>query len=142
MSAGRGVMHSEFNPSRTEPAHLLQIWLLPDVTDIEPGYEQKHFDAASKRGRLCLIASPDGRDGSVRMHQDAALYATLLDGRDAVVHHVAAGRKAYIHVARGQVSVDGQLLEAGDAAKIVATGDVTLRDAVGAEVLLFDLVDA
>lgn len=141
MSAGRGVMHSEFNPSRTEPAHLLQIWLLPDVTGIEPGYEQKTFDAASKRGRLCLIASRDGHDGSLRIHQDAALYAALLDGHDAAVHRLAAQRKAYVHVARGQVAVNGRLLEAGDAAKIVATGDVALDDAAGAEVLLFDLAD-
>lgn len=141
MSAGRGVMHSEFNPSRTEPAHLLQIWLLPEVTGIEPGYEQKHFDDKSKRGRLCLVASRDGRDGSLLIHQDAALYAALLDGRDAAVHRLAAQRKAYVHVARGQVAVNGQLLEAGDAAKITATGEVTLDDAVGAEVLLFDLAD-
>jgi redox-sensitive bicupin YhaK (pirin superfamily) len=139
MSAGRGVMHSEFNPSKTEPAHLLQIWLLPDVTGIEPGYEQKHFDSASKRGQLRLIASRDGRDGSLRIHQDAALYAALLDGPDAVVHRLAADRKAYVHIARGQVAVDGQLLEAGDAAKIDAIGEVRLDHAVGAEVLLFDL---
>lgn len=136
MSAGRGVMHSEFNPSKTEPAHLLQIWLLPDVTGIEPGYEQKHFDSASKRGQLRLIAS---RDGSLLIHQDAALYAALLDGPDAVVHRLAADRKAYVHIARGQVAVDGQLLEAGDAAKIDAIGEVRLDHAVGAEVLLFDL---
>lgn len=141
MSAGRGVMHSEFNPSKTEPAHLLQIWLLPDVAGIEPGYEQKHFDDVSKRGRLRLIASPDGRDGSLRIHQDAALYAALLDGRDVAVHRLAAERKAYVHVARGQVTVNGRLLEAGDAAKITATGEVTLDNAVGAEVLLFDLAD-
>ncbi|MGH8601010.1 MAG: pirin family protein [Burkholderiales bacterium] len=139
MSAGRGVMHSEFNPSGTEPAHLLQIWLLPDVTGIEPGYEQKHFDPASKRGQLRLIASRDGRDGSLRIHQDAALYAALLDGPDAVVHRLAANRKAYVHIARGQVAVNGQLLEAGDAAKIGAIGEVRLDHAVGAEVLLFDL---
>lgn len=139
MSAGRGVMHSEFNPSKTEPAHLLQIWLLPDVTGIEPGYEQKHFDSASKRGQLRLIASRDGRDGSLLIHQDAALYAALLDGPDAVVHRLAADRKAYVHIARGQVAVDGQLLEAGDAAKIDAIGEVRLDHAVGAEVLLFDL---
>jgi redox-sensitive bicupin YhaK (pirin superfamily) len=139
MSAGRGVMHSEFNPSKTEPAHLLQIWLLPDVTGIEPGYEQKHFDSASERGQLRLIASRDGRDGSLLIHQDAALYAALLDGPDAVVHRLAADRKAYVHIARGQVAVDGQLLEAGDAAKIDAIGEVRLDHAVGAEVLLFDL---
>lgn len=139
MNAGRGVMHSEFNPSKTEPAHLLQIWLLPDVTGIEPGYEQKHFDPASKRGQLRLIASRDGRDGSLRIHQDAALYAALLDGPDAVVHRLAADRKAYVHIARGQVAVSGQLLEAGDAAKIDAIGEIRIDHAVGAEVLLFDL---
>src|ERR1700675_2039262 len=100
MSAGKGVRHSEFNPSRNELVHLLQIWIEPEVTGIAPGYEEKHFDAASKRGRLRLIASRDGREGSVTIHQDAAVYAALLDGEERAIHALASGRKAYVHVAR------------------------------------------
>jgi quercetin 2,3-dioxygenase len=139
MSAGTGVRHSEFNPSPGEPVHFLQIWIQPAVTGIAPGYEEKHFDAASKRGRLRLVASPDGRDGSVSIRQDAYLYATLLDGAERVAHAVAPGRKSYVHVARGKVTANGQPLAAGDALKATDVGEIVLERADGAEVLLFDL---
>jgi redox-sensitive bicupin YhaK (pirin superfamily) len=139
MSAGRGVRHSEFNASQTEPVHLLQIWIEPNVTGIEPGYEEKHFSDSQKRGRLRLIASPGGSDGSVTIHQDARVYAALLDGPDTVTHTLAAGRKAYVHVARGAVSVNGEPLAGGDGARISGESSIVLRDASKAEVLLFDL---
>jgi redox-sensitive bicupin YhaK (pirin superfamily) len=140
MSAGTGVTHSEFNHSRDDLVHFLQIWILPAVTGIAPGYEEKYFDAASKRCRLRLIASDDGRDGSVKIHQDAAVYAALLDGDERVTHALAAGRKAYVHVARGNVTVNGQALVAGDAAKISGEAAVAMTDGKNAEVLLFDLI--
>jgi len=139
MSAGRGVMHSEFNPSPDEPTHLLQIWIEPDQTGVEPSYEEKHFDRASRQGRLRLIASRDGSEGSVRIHQDARLYATLLDGDDRVEHPLVAGRRAYVHVARGEVRVNGEPLAAGDALKAEGERAVVLEKASNAEVLLFDL---
>jgi quercetin 2,3-dioxygenase len=139
MSAGTGVRHSEFNPSPGELVHFLQIWIEPDVRGIPPGYEEKHFDAASKRGQLRLVASPDGRDGSVRIHQDAYLYAALLDGEERVTHRVAPGRKGYVHVARGKVTAIGQPLGAGDALKVTDVAEIVLEHGVGAEVLLFDL---
>jgi redox-sensitive bicupin YhaK (pirin superfamily) len=139
MSAGTGVRHSEFNPSPEELVHLLQIWIEPAVTGIAPGYEEKHFDAASKRGRLRLIAAGDGRDGSVTVHQDAAVYAALLDGAEHATHALAPGRKAYVHVARGGVKVNGQALGAGDAVKISGEPAITLNNGKDAEVLLFDL---
>ncbi|MGH8810171.1 MAG: pirin family protein, partial [Noviherbaspirillum sp.] len=103
MSAGTGVRHSEYNPSPTEPVHFLQIWIEPNVVDNAPGYEEKHFDAASKKGCLRLIASPDGRDGSVSIQQDATIYASILNGDDRVEHRLVAGRNGYVHVARGSV---------------------------------------
>src|SRR3954464_13003830 len=118
MSAGTGVRHSEFNASSDEPVHLLQIWIEPEVNGIAPGYEEKHFDPASRRGHLRLIASRDGRDGSVTIHQDAAVYAALLDGSEAARHPHEAERKTYLHVARGSVAVNGTALTAGDAIKI------------------------
>jgi len=139
MSAGTGVMHSEFNASREETVHLLQIWIEPNVTGIAPGYEEKHFDAASKRGRLRLIASPDGRDGSVVIHQDAAVYATLLDGNERVIHLLAAGRGAYVYVARGTVTVNGQTLAAGDALQAETADEIVFEKSEKAELLLFDL---
>lgn len=140
MSAGKGVMHSEFNASKEAPAHLLQIWIEPNVSEITPSYEEKNFDAAEKRGKLRLIASPDGRDGSVTIHQDADLYAGLLDGAERVILPLRAGRKAYLHVARGQVNVNGRQLEAGDALKVVNETEIEISDGQQAEVLLFDLV--
>lgn len=139
MSAGTGVSHSEFNHSREEPVHLLQIWLLPDRRGHEPGYEQKHFADAEKRGRLRLIASPDGRDGSVSVHQDVRVYAALLDGDEAVSHEIERGRVAWIHVARGAVAVNGQALEAGDGAPIDTAGLLQFNDGEQAEILLFDM---
>jgi redox-sensitive bicupin YhaK (pirin superfamily) len=139
MSAGTGVRHSEFNHSPTQPVHFLQIWIAPSVQGIAPGYEEKHFDAASKRGQLRLIASPDGSEGSVRIHQDAQIYAALLDDAEQVQHVMAPGRRAYVHVARGAVSVNGVALAAGDAAKLDDETMITLNHGDAAEVLLFDL---
>jgi redox-sensitive bicupin YhaK (pirin superfamily) len=139
MSAGRGVQHSEFNHSKDGVTHFLQIWIEPNVRGIPPGYEQKHFDAASKRGRLCLVASPDGAEGSVTIHQDARLYVTLFDGAERVRHALAPGRKAYVHVARGALTVNGTPLGAGDALKASGVADIVLEKGEGAEALLFDL---
>jgi len=139
MSAGTGVQHSEFNPSPSEVVHLLQIWIEPDVTGIKPSYEEKHFDAASKRGKLRLIASRDGRDGSVTIHQDASVYAALIDGSERASHRLASGRKAYVHVARGKVTVSGRALAAGDALKADGESTLVLEHGTKAEVLLFDL---
>jgi hypothetical protein len=132
-------MHSEFNHAEDGVTHFLQIWIEPNVIGIAPSYEQKHFDAASKRGRLRLVGSPDGRDGSVTIHQEAFLYAGLLDGADRIVHRLEPGRRAYLHVARGAVTANGQALEAGDALKVVGDGELALERALDAEVLLFDL---
>jgi hypothetical protein len=139
MSAGTGVRHSEYNPSEREGVHFLQIWIEPGARGVAPSYEEKNFDAASKRGRLRLIASPDGREGSVTIHQDALVYASLLDGAETAVHALAAGRKAYVHVARGEVTANGQPLRAGDALKADGEREIRLEGGRGAEVLLFDL---
>jgi quercetin 2,3-dioxygenase len=139
MSAGKGVLHSEFNHAKDAVTHFLQIWIEPNVTGIPPSYEQKHFDAASKRGKLRLVASPDGREGSVMIHQDAFLYAALLDGNDRVVHRIEPGRRVYLHVARGELTTNGQALEAGDALKVVDAAELALEGAKDAEVVLFDL---
>ena len=139
MSAGTGVRHSEYNPSADEGVHFLQIWIEPGVRGVAPSYEERHFDAASKRGRLRLIASRDGREGSVTIHQDAQVYAALLDGTESATHAVAAGRKAYVHVARGEVTVNGQPLRAGDALKATGEREIRLDGGRDAEVLLFDL---
>ena len=140
MSAGTGVQHSEFNPSPDERAHLLQIWIEPNVTGIEPGYEEKHFASALRRGRLRLIAANGGRDGAVHIHQDAAVYAALIDLDERADHPLAAGHKAYVHVARGNVTVNGQRLAAGDALKISGEPAVAIERGEDAEILLFDLV--
>ena len=139
MSAGTGVRHSEFNPSKTDGVHFLQIWIEPGVKGIAPSYEEKHFDAASKRGKLRLVASSDAREGSVKLHQDASLYAALVYGAEKVTHTLAAGRRAYVHVARGSVSVNAQALAAGDALKLSELSEITLEHGDKAEVLLFDL---
>jgi len=139
MSAGTGVMHSEFNASDKEGVHFLQIWIEPSRRGIAPGYEEKRFEADSKRGRLRLIASPDGADGSVTIHQDARLYASLLDGDDRVEHEVAEGRRIYVHVVRGEVEANGEKLAAGDALKVTGENRVRLERARDAEILLFDL---
>ena len=139
MSAGRGVLHSEFNPSTADGVHFLQIWIEPAERGVAPGYEEKHFDAASKRGRLRLIASPDGRDGSVTIHQDAFVHAALLDGAESAALAIAEGRRAYVHVARGEVSANGQRLAAGDALKVTGEREVRLDTGRESEVIVFDL---
>jgi hypothetical protein len=139
MSAGTGVKHSEFNASQDEQAHLLQIWILPQRAGDQPGYEEKRFDDADKRGRLRIVASPDGRDGSVTIHSDASIYAALIDGAEQAALPLPAGRRAYVHVARGALTVNGEALAAGDAAMIVDAETVTLEQGRDAEVLLFDL---
>ncbi len=141
MSAGTGVRHSEFNHSKEGATHFLQIWIEPNVQGIDPSYEEKHFDAASKRGKLKLIASPDGREGSVTVHADAMLYATFMSGEDRLEHRLEKNRRAYVHVARGSVSVNGIALVAGDALKVWGEATVELDKAADAEVLLFDLVE-
>ncbi len=139
MSAGTGVMHSEYNASRDETVHLLQIWLLPLARDTAPGYEEKRFADADKRGRLRVVASPDGRGGSVTIGADASIYAALIDGDERASWAVPAGRRVYVHVARGSLDVNGTPLAAGDAVKIEALDEVTLANGRSAEVLLFDL---
>ena len=139
MSAGTGVRHSEYNHDPANVTHFLQIWIEPDRTGAAPSYEQKHFDGAQKRGRLRLVASPDGREGSVRIHQDAYVYAALLDGAERAAHALRGGRRAYVHVARGNVTDNGRPLAAGDALKATETAEIVLENGVKAEVLLFDL---
>lgn len=139
MSAGRGVMHSEFNQSTERPVHLLQIWIMPNLYGIAPSYEEKRFSDADKRGRLRLVASADGRDGSVLIHADAALYAGRFDGGETAAYRLEVDRLAYVHVARGSLVVDGTTLEAGDALKVSAAGDIVFEGGRNAEVLLFDL---
>lgn len=139
MSAGTGVRHSEFNHSKSELTHFLQIWLLPRRAGIAPGYEQKHFAADSKRGRLALIAAEDGRNGAVTIHADAALYSGLFDGDEAAELPLAPGRLAYVHLVRGALQVNGQRLQAGDALKLQGEAAVRLGQGQGAEVLVFDL---
>jgi redox-sensitive bicupin YhaK (pirin superfamily) len=142
MSAGTGVRHSEFNASPTEALHFLQIWIVPNVTGIAPGYEEKHFTPGSKRGRLCLVASRDGRDGSVMIHQDAAVYASILEEGQRLEHRLAPGRIAYVHLITGSLEVNGQALKDGDGLKINAEQLVTFEHPEQAEVLLFDLPSA
>src|SRR5262245_48171908 len=139
MSAGRGVMHSEFNGSRDRPVHFLQIWIQPSVRGVDPSYEQKRFEPAEKRGKLRLIASPDGAQGSVRLHQDARVYAGLYDGTERATFEIAPDRQAYVHVARGKVGANGTALDAGDALKLADVAALTLSDGADAEVLVFDL---
>ena len=138
MSAGNGVRHSEFNHEKSKVTHFLQIWIEPAVRGIPPSYEQKHFAPAEKRGRLRLIASPDGIDGSVKVHQDARAYAGLFDGAERATHELRRGRLGYVHVARGRVEVNGQKLAAGDALKTDAA-QIRVEAGEQAEILLFDL---
>jgi hypothetical protein len=139
MSAGTGIRHSEFNHAEDKQTHLLQIWIEPNAYGIEPGYEEKHFDAKQKRGQLRLIASPDGQDDSVTIHQDARLYVGLFDGAERAGIDVAVGRRAYLHVARGEIQANGIALSAGDALKITDEPRIELTQGRQAEVLLFDL---
>jgi redox-sensitive bicupin YhaK (pirin superfamily) len=139
MSAGTGVVHSEFNASREEPVHFLQIWIVPERRGLAPGYEQKSFPEAERRGTLRLIGSRDGREGSVTIHQDVDLYAGLLDAGDRASVALRPGRHAWIHVARGEVMLDGRQLGPGDGAALVDPGAVELTGVARAEVLVFDL---
>jgi len=139
MSAGRGVQHSEFNPSKAAGVHFLQIWIEPSARGIAPSYEQANVATDAKRGKLALIAAPAGEGGAVALHQDARIFATLLDGAEHLSHALAVGRRAYVHVARGSLSVNGQALGTGDAVRIENESEVRLYDGHGAEVLLFDL---
>lgn len=139
MSAGKGVLHSEFNGSHSKPVHFLQIWIQPDVLGIAPEYEERHFSAAEKRGRLRLIASPDGAEGSVRIHQGARVHAGLFDGDEQASLRIGHGRLVYVHVARGKVLVNGTALGAGDAVKLADIAEVELGSGTDAEVIVFDL---
>lgn len=139
LSAGRGITHSEFNPSTTEGTHFLQIWITPRTMGSRPGYEQKHFSVVDRRGRLALIAAGDGRGGSVTVDQDVSLYAGLFDGDERAAYSVGPGRRVYVHVARGKVTVNGNPLEAGDALMAADPGQVEIASGQEAEVLVFDL---
>jgi redox-sensitive bicupin YhaK (pirin superfamily) len=139
MSAGTGVTHSEYNPSRTEELHLLQIWITPNRRGHPPGYEQKSVPEEDKRGRLRIIASPDGRDGSVTIHQDARVYAGVIEAGKPVTFESAAGRRSYVQVVKGAVDVNGIALEAGDGARIVEERAIEIAARRESEVLLFDL---
>jgi len=140
MSAGTGVQHSEFNASQTEPVHLYQIWMFPEKQGLKPTYDQKNFPEAEKRGKLRLVASPDGRNGSVQIRQDNELYAALLGEGESVKHELRKDRHAYVQVARGSVTLNGTKLEEGDGAAISAEKLVELTGVKDAEVLVFDLV--
>lgn len=139
MSAGTGVTHSEYNPSKAEELHLLQIWILPDRRGHNPGYEQREIGDAEKRGRLRLIASPDGRDGSVSIHQDARLYAGIVESGKPIAVTLTAGRRGYLQVVKGAVNVNGVALEAGDGARIAEESALEIGGREESEVLLFDL---
>ncbi len=139
MSAGTGVQHSEFNHAPAETTHFLQIWIEPDSAGVEPGYEQKTFSEAEKRGALRLVASKDGTDGSVHLHADAAMYAGLFDAGESAEVALDPARKAYVHLVRGRLTVNGQVLHAGDALRVQGESCLTLADGLDAEVLLFDL---
>jgi quercetin 2,3-dioxygenase len=139
MSAGSGVRHSEFNHAADKTTHFLQIWILPDRQGIAPGYEQKAFSAADKRGRLKLVASPDGRDGSVTIHADASIYAGLFDSAERAELALDNERLAYTHVVRGTVNINGKALAAGDAAKLVGESRLVIDQGHDAEVIVFDL---
>ena len=139
MSAGTGVRHSEFNHNRDELVHFLQIWIQPNQVGIPPSYEEKNFTPESKLGKLALIASPDGRNGSVLIHQNAEIYASIMNEGDSLQHALKAGRNGYVHVIRGAVTVNGVPLKAGDALKISDEAAITLEQAEAAELLVFDL---
>jgi redox-sensitive bicupin YhaK (pirin superfamily) len=139
MSAGTGVRHSEYNHARDATTHFLQIWIVPDKQGIAPGYEEKNFPAAEKRGRMRLVASPDGADGSVHLQQDARMYVALVDGDEAIEQKLDPARRAYVHVARGEVEVKGEKLSAGDAVMLTREPQLALRKGKNAEVLTFDL---
>lgn len=139
MSAGTGVRHSEFNHAKDQVTHFLQIWILPDRAGIAPGYEQKHFDAAAKRGRLVLVAAPDGAEGAVTIHADARIRAGLFDGGESAELTLDPKRFTYVHLVRGALEVNGQTLQAGDALTLRGEEQLQIRHGRDAEVLVFDL---
>lgn len=139
MTAGTGVTHSEFNASSAEPVHFLQIWLLPSQRGLAPGYDQKEFPTTARQGRLCLVGAPDGADGSLVLHTDARLYATVLGPGERVTHPLAPGRHAWVHVARGSLRLGQETLHAGDGAALSDEAAVTLEGVDAAEALVFDL---
>jgi hypothetical protein len=139
MSAGTGITHSEYNASKAEPVHFLQIWILPAKQGIKPGYEQRAFSRDDRSGRLRLLGASDGRDGAITLHQDAALYGTILDDGASVTHALRPGRGAWVQVARGDATVNGHELNAGDGAAIEDEREITLSAPKSAELLLFDL---
>jgi redox-sensitive bicupin YhaK (pirin superfamily) len=139
MTAGTGIQHSEFNASATQPVHFLQIWVLPKTRGLAPGYEQKTFSAEEKSGRLRLVASPDGRDGTVTIHQDLELYAGLFNDGDAATHVLKPQRQAWVQVARGSVKLNGHVLAEGDGAGLTQAGPIDLTGVGPAEILLFDM---
>ena len=140
ISAGRGIMHSEYNASKTDPVHFLQIWILPNQRGLDPGYEQTHFAPVDKQGQLRLVGAQDGRDGSVTIHQDVDLYATSLSNGDQVIHHIANGRSVWVQVVRGAVALNDQPLTAGDGAAVSEERNITLKGTADkAEVLVFDM---
>ena len=139
MSAGRGVSHSEFNGSKTDSSHFLQIWIMPKFTGIKPNYQEKFFSPEEKRGQLRLVAAQDGRDGSLTIVQDTEIFAGLLDGDERIVKTLAPGRRAYLHVARGSLTFNGVALAAGDGVKIADETELTFEGGNQAEVLFFDL---
>ena len=139
MSAGRGIQHSEFNPSNSNPVHFLQIWIQPSQRGVPASYEEKRFDDVEKRARLRLIASPDRADGSVFIHQDVRVYAGLFDGAEAGTLGIGPGRGVYVHVARGSINVNGEALDTGDAVELTDTRELRLSEGRNAEALVFDL---
>jgi redox-sensitive bicupin YhaK (pirin superfamily) len=139
MTAGTGIEHSEFNPSKSEPVHLLQIWLKPEARNLEPRYDESHFDESSRRDQLRLVAARDSLDGAIKVHQDVKLYASLLSAGKSVTHTLAPGRHAWLQVARGGVSLNGQTLNAGDGAAVSDEGTLTILAKQDSELLLFDL---
>jgi len=139
MSAGTGVEHSEFNHEKNQATHFLQIWIQPEQLGIAPSYEEKHFTEAEKRGKLCLVAAADAREGAVKIHADAKIYAGLFNGDESATLTIASGRRVYIHVARGSVTVNESALNAGDALKLTEVADIKIAQGDQAEVLVFDL---
>ena len=139
MSAGTGIRHSEYNASDREPVHFLQIWIIPERQGLTPGYEQKSFAEAAKRDRLRLVASRDGRDGAVTVHQDVDLYATLMSAGKTVTHEIKPGRGAWVHVAQGSLVLNGETVKAGDGVSVLGPATVTLAATAESEALLFDM---
>ena len=139
MSAGTGVTHSEYNPSDSQGVHFLQIWILPDTQSLQPSYQQKMYDASKKQGKLCLIASPDGREDSVTIHQDVNLYATVLASGDKISYDIKPNRHVWLQITQGEINLNGELLTAGDAAAISAEKQLEILAIQSGEMLLFDL---